>query len=573
MPKIKIFGADYKAAFESAQSIIASGMLTDEMADCYIDSMGCIHNGNNVFEFIDSDAFRSDSAESDFRLTENGANWFNAVRNPMDASAAESTAAGAHLWEEFLSDLSRKYHDKYFLVACKRRLNESKHSDDGKNPEYEIYKTYAENVINTFYPNMPEWEFSEVFDENDFDNIYGLSLRLQIGTGGEKEIPVLGTLYFKQLGKRRMIPLLASDAEKIESSFTDIPEKDDYSSHLNRDIDATLNSLNNLFSEFSRVINEDQMGDVLADCILFDPTDEKSIQSLLSRIQNDNKLLVCKQVEILGITHVTWEKYTFVISDKKSGRDLFSVIGGVDQKLLMSCISCEEDADLIISNRITLKHPETNQTLTFTVDPSDPNLGLENEDINLIKANSAFAEHHISIGSYCGTPRNDKKCSQTRCKNDIISLDTPAGPMNFCKDCPYPEVVYQAIDGVPHYAPSLVFNTDTLRLDTPENVTRKSCVSCGRNVTTLHSDMFCELCATAIAPTAADVRVGEENYKKYSSMLPLKKRLLGKSQQRVKLCFEDKEILLFVIGDKKYVFHKFWLDNHGRKPSPHIVNT
>ena len=85
--------------------------------------------------------------------------------------------------------------------------------------------------------------------------------------------------------------------------------------------------------------------------------------------------------------------------------------------------------------------------------------------------------------------------------------------------------------------------------------------------------MFCELCATAIAPTAADVRVGEENYKKYSSMLPLKKRLLGKSQQRVKLCFEDKEILLFVIGDKKYVFHKFWLDNHGRKPSPHIVNT
>ena len=99
MSKIRILGADYKAAYESARHIIESGMLSEEMPGCYIDSSGCIHNGNNSFEFIDGSAFHNDINESDFKMTEDGANWFSSIRNPLDADEANLLSQGTHLWE------------------------------------------------------------------------------------------------------------------------------------------------------------------------------------------------------------------------------------------------------------------------------------------------------------------------------------------------------------------------------------------------------------------------------------------------------------------------------------------
>ena len=111
MPRIRVLGSDYKAAFESAKSIILAGMLQDEMPECYTDNDGCIHNGANVFEYIESDSYGNRSKESDYRIDEDGASWFTPFRK-MSAGEEDSSALNAHLWEEFLADLSRKYHDK-----------------------------------------------------------------------------------------------------------------------------------------------------------------------------------------------------------------------------------------------------------------------------------------------------------------------------------------------------------------------------------------------------------------------------------------------------------------------------
>ena len=568
MSKIRILGADYKAAYESARHIIESGMLSEEMPGCYIDSSGCIHNGNNSFEFIDGSAFHNDINESDFKMTEDGANWFSSIRNPLDADEANLLSQGTHLWEEFLSDLSRKYHDKYFLVACKRRVNDSKASDDD-NRTFERYSLCAKNIMGAFYPEISDWEFSQVFDENNFDNIYGLTLRLQIGTGGEKEIPVLGTLYLKQHSKRRMMPLSADNAERIEMELEYANKNDNYNNHLNKDVDATSNSLNTLFSEFSRIMSEDKNGDILAECIHFDKTDAVNLQALLSRTQNDNKALVCKQVEILGISHVNWEKHAFVISEKSTGRDLFSIIGSIDGTILMLCIGCDDNSELILGNRVFTTDPETGESRSFIINPEEQNLGLRDEDIDLIRHNSNLSSHYLSIGAMCGMPRNDKRCKRIRCKSQLINLNTPNGNCNFCIDCPYPEVMYKSSDGQLHFTPELYFNSDSIQLDLGENLSKKACVCCGRYVTNLRNNLYCSLCATAITPTGADLKVGSENYKKYSSILPLQNRRAPR--HAAKLCFEDAEILLFVIGENKYIFHKFWLDNDGHMPSPRKV--
>jgi hypothetical protein len=367
-----------------------------------------------------------------------------------------------------------------------------------------------------------------------------------------------------------MMPLTAADAEKIEQNLEDMNEDDGYSDLLNADLDATTGSLNTLFSEFSRIMSEDRSGEILADCIHFDKADKESLRALLSRIQNDNKILVCKQVEILGISHVNWEKQTFLISEKASGRELFHLIGGVDESLLMLCLGCEEENELIVGNRIAVQRPESNETKIYTIQPEDLNLGLTQDEIDIIRKHSRFASHYLSVGAMCGMPRNEKHCRRLRCKSQLITLLTSNGECAFCRDCPYPEVIYKAVDGQMHYTPSLYFNADTIQLESGERLSKKACICCGRHVTELRNGLYCNLCATAMAPQGSDLRIGTENYKKYSSILPLHIRIAA--VKKTKLCFEDAELILFVIDSEKYAFHKTWLNNVGHLPSPHKLN-
>lgn len=565
MPRVRVLGSDYKDAFDSARAIIGAGMLSEEMPGCYVDSDGCICNGVNEFEFIESDGADERARESDFRLEEDGASWFAAIRRRAAGNLDDAEISNAHLWEEFLTDLSRKYHDKYFLVACKRRSNKGESAE--QDTINEQYRGFMENIMQTFFPAIRDWEFTiPQGGSAGFDNIYGLSLRMQIGTGGEKEIPVLGTLYFKQHGTR-MIPLAAEDAEKIENSLESLDDSGSKEQQQNTNVAETNNTLNLLFSELTRIISEDKIGDHLVECFRFDDADTGSIGGLLSRIQNDNKVLVCKQVEILGISHVNWERYSYTIDDKRNGNPLFNIVGGIDGKVVMSCMGCKDKSDLILSNRVSIQDPETGERTTFIIDPSVPGLGLDEEDMERITHSGHFTDHYMSIGSYCGTPRGGKTCSRTLCKSHLIEVETSAGnKMHFCRDCSYPEVLYTDEEGHVHYTPNLRFDTQAMKLVLPEKLAGKPCSLCGRYVTSLRSDMFCSLCATAFGPNAADKKTGIINYRKYKGLLPVQKRM--GAARKTKLCFEDNELLIFVLDDKKLLFHKFWLDESGFSKSP-----
>ena len=566
MPRVRVLGSDYKDAFDSARAIIGAGMLSDEMPGCYVDEEGCIHTGANEFEFIESDGYGDRSKESDFRITADGASWFSSIRRRAEGSLDDSESSNAHLWEEFLTDLSRKYHDKYFLVACKRRA--SKKGDGSEQDAInEQYKEYVTNIMQTFYPAIRDWDFTVPNGGSaGFDDIYGLSLRMQIGTGGEKEIPVLGTLYFKQHGPHRMLPLAAEDAEKIESSLESMDDSGSKDQMINVDIAETNNTLNLLFSELTRIIGEDKLGDHLVDCLRFDDADSGSLRSLLTRIQNDNKVLVCKQVEILGISHVNWERYAYTVDDKRTGTALFGIVGGIDGKVVMSCLGCKDNADLVLSNRVTVQDPETKEKTTFVIDPSVMGLGLSEEDMDTITRSGHFTDHYMNVGSFCGTPRNGKACSRTLCKSYLIDVETSSGVMHFCRDCSFPEVLYTDEDGVVHYTPNLRFDTQAMKLVLPEKLSAKPCTVCGRYVTALHADMYCNLCAKSIQPNAADKKTALINYKKYKNLIPVQKRMAA--ARKTKLCFEDDELLLFVLDEKKFLFHKFWLDEGGYSKSP-----
>ena len=568
MPRVRVLGSDYTAAFESAKSIISQGLLSDEMTDCYIDNDGCIHSGTNIFEYIEDPGFGELAKESDFRLGEDGASWFSAFRRMADGSYDESDVSSAHLWEEFLTDLSRKYHDKYFLVACKKGKSRrsSAESEAAEEARFETYKGYAQNIMSNFYPHITDWEFSKSSQNSGYDDIYGMSLRLQIGTGGEKEIPILGTLYFKRHGNYKMIPLSTEDADKIEANLESMDESDSYeSTSTSTSIDATNNTLNTLFSELTRIINEDKLGDHLVGCLRFDNSDKASLDSLLERIQNDNKVLVCKQVEILGISHVNWEKYSYVITQKRTGTDLFSIIGGIDEKVVMCCLGCNSSSDLILGNRFSVTDPQTGESIPFVIEPSERDLGLSKDQLDIILSSRYFDSHYIVVGGACGAPRG-KACSRMLCKSYLTSIETAKGVIDFCRDCPYPEVVYKTRSGELRHTPSLKFNTETLKLEDPSAVSEHPCQLCGRYVSNLQGGLYCKLCATALKHSPADENVAAANYEKYKNLLSLRTRISSATQK--KLCFEDSEMLIFVVGKDKYLFHKLWLESEGYSKSP-----
>ena len=561
MPKIRVLGNGYKSAFESAKAIISAGMLDDEISTCFVDNENCIHNGPNVFEFVEGNSLGDKLSESDFRIEKDGASWFSSIRKIAKGKASAAETSDAHLWEEFIADISRKYHDKYFLVSCHKR--NSSRSADENDEIFERYNLYASNIMNFFYPQITDWEFYEVTDNENFDDIYGLNLRLQIGTGGEKEVPVLGTLYFKKHGNHRMIPLAAEDAICIEKNL-EISGDSTSTLPYTPDIDETNNTLNTLFSELTRIISEDIAGTHLVDCLHYDEDDAQAIQGLLSRIQNDNKMLVCKQVEVLGVSHVNWEKRSYIISNKRTGEDAFSIVGGIDGKVVMSCLGCTTPTDLILNNRITFTNAEDNTSVSMTIDPGQPDLGLTPEMAEMVNASDLFSSHHLLIGALCGTPREKKPCSKIRCKSTLVELETPRGVASFCRDCPYPEVVYTDHEGDSHYTPTLRLDTETMRLVLPTEVAETPCHFCGRTVATLKGDKYCQLCSTVHNPDEASRRVASDRYEKYKTILPLHVRMA----KGTKRCYEDAELLIFVVGGKKLIFHKFWLDSKGYVRSP-----
>ena len=128
---------------------------------------------------------------------------------------------------------------------------------------------------------------------------------------------------------------------------------------------------------------------------------------------------------------------------------------------------------------------------------------------------------------------------------------------SFCADCPNPEIVYTDKTGA-HFTRLLTYvPTEGAMVSTAET---KLCTSCERPFRSDGKATMCSFCSKFNHDEAV------ENYKKYREILPVTLRLFsGKGE---KLCLEDDEILLFRLGDNKYIFHKFSLRERGYIQNP-----
>lgn len=151
--------------------------------------------------------------------------------------------------------------------------------------------------------------------------------------------------------------------------------------------------------------------------------------------------------------------------------------------------------------------------------------------------------------------------------SQLFDADSTSEVLYKCKDCPYPEIVYTTLSGEKKYTPSMIFAKDTMSLvdTTSEEVKVAKCSSCGRYFTEeALKNKLCPTCSNA-EKDYVDSQ-SKKLYKKYKTLLPLGVRLF--SLFSTKYCVEDDELIIFVLGKKKYSFNKLCVKEKGYFDKP-----
>ena len=134
-------------------------------------------------------------------------------------------------------------------------------------------------------------------------------------------------------------------------------------------------------------------------------------------------------------------------------------------------------------------------------------------------------------------------------------------------------MVYTTNDGERRYTPSLVFAFDKRdmieKINDEGNSATVKCSCCGRTFST--DAVKSKLCPTCFAHTADfDKSEARLRYADYKEMLSLGVRL--KYMFTKKYCFEDDGIILFVMGNKKYIVDKLDIKENGYLKKPTAIN-
>ncbi|MDE7214381.1 MAG: hypothetical protein K2N68_00900, partial [Clostridia bacterium] len=301
--------------------------------------------------------------------------------------------------------------------------------------------------------------------------------------------------------------------------------------------------------------------------VCFGSGDMAVIRYMLDSLANTGehgeiKKLQCSRIKVLGISHVQWEKSAYVISSQ--GREILKAVVGLNDAVSLICLNCSEKGKtsyLINGNEIIYPSGVKTAGLVKTLKPALENFGVSDEDVNKIIVNSEIKNHLFTVR--CAENMRNPNCSRVVCASRAVEVTVGGKTVRKCKGCSYPEIVYSDIfaGGEAKYTPHLNFAADAMAL-VPEKT--ETCVCCGRPFTQkrISKEGLCAFCSGSGGYTKA----GGELYREYSGMLGLGVRL--KHLFTKKYCREDGNVILFVLGNDKYVFDKLNAQEFGFVSKP-----
>ena len=523
-------GKQYKDAFKSICNLYKNGAIGNELIDSIEGNIIKLKN-NKEFEYVETDA---PNRGKNFGMTAKGASWFAGFR---DETIDDSDSS----WKSLLESVAENYHKKYSFVEFKENFIQVSAEEDKDNRE-KILK-----FIKFFFRDFSSANPLDIVKESNknIDDIYCTSLKMAMDNGSGEAKIILGKLFFKQ-NKKTLVPLLVEESIEIQNYIDGIlTENDEEPSKVDSNlIDAVVGAVEN-------VIKNEKFDDYFT---LSSLEDEVNVNNMVEKGPNDEVELNCRSAKVLGISHIRWNTNQYYFCYE--GKPLLKFEVGINKKLTVYCINCGYEL-LVTGNQLLMKNRK--DKLAFDPDLSD--FGLTENEISLFENESLLSEH-IFVMECNKNLTKRTECSRICCSSQVVEIDGE----HICKKCPYPEILFIDDEGKYHLTSNLIFTRDNLKMTPRDNV--KFCFNCRRVFTLeeMNDSSFCRFCKKTISfndtsSTEKEIKLLRTTYRKYKSMLPIRIRLLSLFSK--KYCFEDIDILVFLIGKKKYIFNKLEITQKG----------
>ena len=562
MPEIKITNQEQRTAFDAVYKIIKAGIIKSVGEIPVNAEDGVIAHGNMSYVFINElSRGQNDVRKEDFVITDTGASWFEALRG--DSAAAE----GGSAWEVFLGNFSSEYHKNFFLTAYPAHKR-----DAGDGMSENLGKSVI-SFLRKVYPQISGLAVANTKGNVGEEDVYILTLRMQIGTTMGEKVPMIGKLALSKPSDIRLfrasdLNAVSAEDEKLMvdsfETYRDNQRVSDLGLIAANGKHATVTVLAEISKKLSNMIASNASSP-LSNYVFFEKGSEEKLNAMLDKLAVGERNLECGQIEVLGISNIRWETTSLDITDAR-GAKLFRVKGGTDNKVSVRCLGC--NAEDIVSNNVARVTLEDGSSLELTLDFSKEDFGLSSDDLKLLATSKEFTDHYVSRNDVvCNRGTRAKKCSPYKCRAHLVTL--PEG-ITVCRACKYPEIVYSGQDGIEHYTPKAVFASDVMAL-IPEDTATVCRGICGRYIKKRGDANICPLCKE-LSSLGKGIEAAEKRYKKYASLLPLEVRL--GAIKTTKLCYEDSELIVFVMATnesgalvpkKRYLFHKLWADTKSVK--------
>lgn len=527
-------GAEYAKAFESICELINGGCLSElgfKVKDGYID------DGINEYRLAKTESGFVGAEEQGF--TESGASWFSTLRG-------DKTEKDSAVWTSFMETVKEEYHKRFSVVEYKQQPPSKAETERARKEITE----FVNRFVKTFYPVLTT-NLDIRMQENGEEDVYGVSLRLELSGGTGASLPVLGKVYFLNDGKR-LVPIEKKLAKIYDDSVNKIIPEDSDGEELtvaDRIIDDTLNAVEKLVENG----NSD-----FAEYLCFgDESDAAAVKKLFSQLSHDANTLECTRLDILYITHV--KVGNFIASVVRGGDPVFNVKTGAGNGFTVTCAKCNAETPLVYDNQIVCIADGKQKIVTLDVKKED--FGLDEVAVAQIIAESELKNHYLKV--CCQKIKGWQNCEAVRCLSQLFDADSSSAVVYKCSDCPYPEIVYTTENGVKKYTPAMVFVKDRMELvdvkdENEEKVER--CKVCGRYFSSrVVKHGKCPVCkASETATESSEYRAA---YGRYKTLLSFGRR--AKAHFTKKACVEDNEIIIFVIGKHRYLFNKLNVKERG----------
>ncbi len=538
-------GQKYEEAFKGICSLVNNGCIDSNIiTSCKNNNW--IETPSYIFEYTgEKNAIGTDS---DVGMFPSGASWFTGFRG----GETNDSMSG---WLELIEAVAAQYHKKYSFVEYVQ--DSAMRNTD----EVEECRQAIRRVADRLH--LPIGRIASAATEDSVEDIYIVTLRMELMSGAGEPRPVLCKVYF-QYRNGVFSPIRHSEALKSEIFVDEIISEQKGAKRASFDDRNETEVVDSVLNSVEKLIKGKMQYDFTESVLIANQIDEETVQNLIESEptnQHGEVRLECRRLKVLSINHVRWidTAFNLFINNQKT----FLVKISPNDSMSWYCCCGSEDNKLIESNVITCRSTD-GIVEEINLDVAKDDLGISDDAVERISIESAFSKHSFEV-SCSELSRRHIQCKQYRCECNTVVFEADGVAKRKCTDCPYPEVVLHYGDGRTAYTSSLNFDTKTLQ---PVTERTETCRFCGRTYVTEKpaSTFRCDFCDKAIV-SCENGNAGPEakiTYRKYASMLPLSVRMGA----RGKYCFENEDRLLFVVGKHKYLFDKLKLKDTGILDKP-----